>query len=380
MIRALIGLALLLSCTAPMGDRVQPTVSASASPKVQAVLSPTPEPTALAASRIVAADVVHVAVTGELADTWAVEAVLDDGTLLIRLAPDPAKGRHGVSIGKMDSRTGRVTVLVEVAVGRQMGYFSVFGNTMSWVEVNVSDLAALDWRLHVTDAMTGIDRVVQTDPGLRIRGSGPWVYSYRPVFWQEPSSLLYTILVPGAGNPSTQLRRLIGERTEVLTTIPDASRNVLARLAADERSVAWVESELPMTSYVATSALVVRDNATGAMRRVAIPSGFILRFAGDDIVIGAKDGVFVVDRKLEAPLRHLVDVANVEFMAILGDDVVFSSSNDHRLQAVRRSGGAPTLLDTEVVRGPYQANGGNGLMAWLRVAGGERSIGVLPLR
>ncbi|HEY8865754.1 MAG TPA: hypothetical protein VIM22_02385, partial [Solirubrobacteraceae bacterium] len=117
-----------------------------------------------------------------------------------------------------------------------------------------------------------------------------------------------------------------------------------------------------------------------AVRRQAIPSGFILRFAGDDIVIGAKEGVFVVDRMLGTPLRHVADVANVEFLAILGDDVVFSSTNDHKVQAVRLSGGPSVALDTDVVRGPYQANIGNGLTAWLRVAEGKSGIGILPPR
>jgi hypothetical protein len=347
-------------------------------PSTAAAVPSTGHPSAAATSRLVPGSVKHIGVTGELPNKWVVEAVLGDGTLLIRLSPDPAKSRQGVALGKMDARSGRVTVLIEVPVGKQMGYFSVAGNTLSWVEVNVSDPAALDWRLHVTDADTGVDHVVQSDPGLRITASGPWTYSYRPVFWQEAQSLLHTIFVPGEGNPSTQLRRITGERTEILATIPDASRNVFARLTADERSVAWVENQLPATSFLATSALVVRDNATGAMRRMVIPSGFILRFAGDDIVIGAKEGVFVVDRMLATPLRHLVDAANVEFMAIVGDDVVFSSTNDHRVQAVRRSGGPAVELDTDVVRGPYQANSGNGLAAWHRVVDGEASIGILP--
>jgi len=379
-IRALLGLALLVGCTAPRGDQVQPTSSAAVSPASRAPASPSAQPSARATSGVVAGSVTHIAVMGELPDKWAVVAVLGDGTLLIQLSPDPAKGRHGVALGKMDARSGMVTVLIQLAVGKQMGYFSVAGNTFSWVEVNVSDPAAVGWRLHVTDADTGADRVVQSDPGLRIKASGPWAYSYRPVFWQDGQSLLYTIFVPGEGNPNTQLRRLTGERTEVLTTVPDASTNVLARLTADERSVAWVEHEQPMTSYIPTTALVVRDNATGVVRRQAIPSGFILRFAGDDIVIGAKEGVFVADRMLATPLRHLVDVANVEFIAIFGDDVVFSSTNDHKVQAVRRSGGPAVELDTEVLRGPYQANIGNGLTAWLRVAEGKSSIGILPLR
>lgn len=376
MIRVLIGLVLLVGCTAPGPGTVQPTFPIVTSPS----LNPSAEPSSRATPHVQAADIGHLGVIGEPPDKWAVVAVLGDGTPLIQLSPDPTRGRNGVALGRLDTHSGKVVVLIQLPTGKQMGYFSVAGNTLSWVEVNVSDPAAVDWRLHTTAADTGVDRVVDRDPGLKIKASGPWAYSYRPVFWQERESLLYTTFVPGDGNPNTQLQRVGGARTEILTTIADASKNVLARLVADERSVAWVENQLPDNNYLATSTLVVRDNASGATRRQAIPSGFILRFAGDNIVIGAKEGVFVVDRGLVTPLRRLSDAPNVEFIAVLGEDILFSSTNDHRLQTVTVNGGPAVVLESDVVRGPYQANIGNGAAVWLRIAEGTSSIGLLAPR
>jgi len=63
-------------------------------------------------------------------------------------------------------------------------------------------------------------------------------------------------------------------------------------------------------------------------------------------------------------------------IAVFSDDIVFSSTNDHKLQVVSSSGGSIVPLENDVVRGPYQANYGNGVAVWLRIAGGS-SIGTL---
>jgi len=203
-----------------------------------------------------------------------------------------------------------------------------------------------------TDAVSGSDRVVQSDPGVRITSGGPWTYSYRPITWLDDRSLLYTIIVASDGLPGTQIRRLTGQSTDVLATVPDAATNAVARLAADRLSVAWIEFELPKTDFNVKTTLVVRDNATGAVQRMALPSALALRFVGNSILVGAKDGLYVIDRGLSTPLKRISQVPNIENVTLVGTEIVFRSNSDHVVRTIAPEGGVAKDLDTEATVGP----------------------------
>lgn len=369
--RLVLGFVLIAGCTTE--GTVQPATSSSV-PLHSTIptISPTVTPTRAPNNTIRAT---HVGVPGEPTGGWGLAADFADGTLLLELAPNEVRGRMNATLARLDPRTTQMTPVLTGPPGKNMGYFSAGTRTFSWIELNPSDPAALDWRLHITDAVTGADRVVATDPGVRIISQGPWTYSYRPITYFDDRSLIYTVMVVSDGVPATQLRRLTGTSTETLFTVPDAATNAVARLTADARSIAWLQFELPKSDFDVKTTLVVRDNATGLVRRLSISSGLTLRFASDYIFVGAKEGLFVIDRGLEGAVRRISDVPNIENVALVGSQVLFRSNSDHTIRAISPEGGLAAVVDTNVTVGPYQSNPGANAV-WFRYVDGDATIGI----
>lgn len=363
---------LLVGCTQ---SAVQPTSAVSPAASVQPTAS-LPAQVSGSPVPLSAFSITRFELPGLRAEEWMIAGVLGDGSILIQMAPNASAGRSGVTIATFDPVTQRLRTVLTLPAGRQAGDFNGAATSFAWTEMTIGDAQGLDWRLHITDALTGADRVVLTDPGVRIQGGGPWTYNHKPVVWFDGKTLLYTVFVPGSVAPSTELRRLVDGRTETLTTIPDASTNVLARLTADGTGIAWIEFELPKTDFNAKRAVVVRDEG-GALRRQDAPGALAIRLMASQVLIGAQGGLFRSARLLDKPAEKLSGVLNVEFIALSGNSIVFSGTSDLIAHALPASGGMATDLDTGVTRGPYQSTPSTGTTAWFRFADGKASIAIL---
>lgn len=282
-------------------------------------------------------------------------------------------------LARLDATTMEIHSLLRLAPGMQAASVVVGTDTFAWVEMSATDLRGYDWRLHLTSAIDGADRVIASDPGLRIEAG---FTDHSPTLWFDGTTLLYTILVKGSGaSPAWELRRLRAEQTDRLAQLASASAQRFIRFDAVGDTVAWLEGD--RSAGPIEQATVASFSGSGPARRRALNSrAYVLRLAPAGVYVGTEQGVVLLASDLTGSIAGLPgDPGVVEQLALLGRYVLYGNTNLQTTTAVDPTSRAVARLGQNVTYGPIQ---GDGFALWFErdPAGGpgKYAIARAPLR
>lgn len=377
-----LGLALLIGSGCTPVAQPAPTVTASPTPAMSVA---SPVASSPAATRPPSSEesgiggvqalgrVRHYELPKDPQGQWVTTAALEADAVVVALLPgtppsDEERRRFRMLLGRLDLRTGAVATLVELDPGTTMYGTAVAGRMIAWVETSPIDLRALGWKLHLTDAVSGADRVVLTDPGIHPDG----LDSVIPVFDYDGSSILYTVLSRRQDGVAWELRRLKDGREQIIAELADIRDRRFMAIERDDRSIVWLEDVMRPSPH---TVIGIYDLNSGAVtRRTTTVRAGTLALTPERIFLGTDLGVAETDRVASyEPKRSGPAGLPAEQLAVVGAYLLYGRFDGAQSLVARDLGsGAETVLATGVTSGPSVANG---VVQWY-----ERTKGSTPAR
>lgn len=295
---------------------------------------------------------------------WTARAPLSDDTVLLTLIPGtpPASDAERLmfvsELASLDLKTAAVRTLVQLPAGASAYGPIVVGTMIAWVETSAVDLRAHGWKLHLTDAVSGADRVVARDPGVRAEE----VFSVIPAIAFDGSTLLFTVLARREGGAVWELHRLKDGREDTIAHLPEAGTRRFIRVTLDHRSIAWIEAVSQPDTYVN---LGVFDLASAEVRglRTTLSSVYQALLTPERVFLATGVGVMETDRALSYEPKKISPestpvVPPVSELAMPGSYLLYRNFDvGETLAAIDLSSGSHAVLATKATAGPVHANG-----------------------
>lgn len=290
---------------------------------------------------------------------WAALTPIDSTAVLVALIPAKAPAsdaeRQGFvsELARVDVRTGSVKTLLRLPAGNNVYGAVIAGNTIAWVETSAVDLRAYGWKLHLTDAVTGEDRVVATDPGVRVAG----VQSVIPSVAFDGTTLLFTALSDQGGDERWQLRRIEAGRQETIAELSEPTTRRFNWVMVDRGASAWIE----VTHRPASQVLAIKPHSAAAISRrtVALDAIYQIALHGDRVFLATGRGVFETDRLgSQTPIRISPGDWTVSQMSVMADHLVYRAFDPAASVIATRIGSPDSVtLATGITAGPRAGNG-----------------------
>jgi hypothetical protein len=288
---------------------------------------------------------------------WVLRAALDANSVLVALIPNgssPAiRESQRSELARVNLENGTVKTLVELSPGTQVIGPIAVRETIAWVEAGALELRAYGWKIHVTDALTGSDRVIATDPGLRIDQSTSVV----PAIAFDGTTLLYSILAQTRSGMEWQLRRLRDGRDDVIASLPDAQARRFMRLAVDDRGAVW--SEAVLAPQLATEVAILDETGPPFRKAISVSNIYQIVLVGERVVLATDAGLMGMERSVpSSPRRVSREVGTIAQIARLGDYILYRNFDSaESVAAVDMRSGEHALIGTGATFGPIEANG-----------------------
>lgn len=269
-------------------------------------------------------------------------------------------------VARIDFGTGAAVTLLRLPAGTQPVNLTVAGGFVAWIEASATDLRAYGWRIHLLDAASGLDKVIASDPGLRVDADS----SVIPALAFDGSSVAYTTLARDGEALVWQLRRWRGGRDEVLTQVSEPRTQHIVRLIVDGARVMWTETTLQPQL---TTRLGTYDG--GAVRRQELPIGTVYQLvvASGRLFLATDRGVMSTEPNAVALREEGSERSNIDQIVVVGAYLLYRTFDvAQSVRALELPTGAAALLGQNSTYGPVLASG---VVIWF-----ERAAASSPAR